>query len=182
LETFWRIYRRATDSPAGRFFALGTRIETNAALDHLRTTRCGSNSRKIWPAARAADPASPRETRTDPTGFLPVARKITACGHTGADRRGPYDKIAEAVGISRGSGQGARVSRRAHFAQRNSIRWVQRFGANEQRRKNKKSRGLSSSIAPLKTRIRRDLWPQMLQKLSQPPARVPWFDWRLLRF
>jgi hypothetical protein len=27
--------------------------------------------------------------------------------------------------------------------------------------------------------LRRDLWPQMLQKLSQPPAGVPWFDWVL---
>lgn len=25
----------------------------------------------------------------------------------------------------------------------------------------------------------RDLWPQMLQRLAQPPMRVPWFDWAL---
>ena len=33
------------------------------------------------------------------------------------------------------------------------------------------------------TELRRDLWPQMLERLSrQPvlsPARVPWFDWAL---
>lgn len=33
------------------------------------------------------------------------------------------------------------------------------------------------------TELRRDLWPQMLERLSRPPAlaaaRVPWFDWAL---
>lgn len=39
---------------------------------------------------------------------------------------------------------------------------------------------LKQSIAPLaNTELRRDLWPQMLQKLSHQPVRVPWFDWAL---
>ena len=39
---------------------------------------------------------------------------------------------------------------------------------------------LKQSIAPLTdTELRRDLWPEMLQKLSQQPVRVPWFDWAL---
>lgn len=33
------------------------------------------------------------------------------------------------------------------------------------------------------TELRRDLWPQMLERLSRQPAlaaaRVPWFDWAL---
>ena len=28
--------------------------------------------------------------------------------------------------------------------------------------------------------LRRDLWPDMLRRLEQPPPRVPWFDWALL--
>jgi hypothetical protein len=28
--------------------------------------------------------------------------------------------------------------------------------------------------------LRRDLWPDMLRRLEQPPFRVPWFDWALL--
>jgi len=28
--------------------------------------------------------------------------------------------------------------------------------------------------------LRRDLWPEMLRRLLQPPVRVPWFDWALL--
>jgi hypothetical protein len=29
------------------------------------------------------------------------------------------------------------------------------------------------------TELRRDLWPEMLKKLSEQPVRVPWFDWAL---
>ncbi len=29
------------------------------------------------------------------------------------------------------------------------------------------------------TELRRDLWPDMLKRLSRQPARVPWFDWAL---
>jgi hypothetical protein len=40
---------------------------------------------------------------------------------------------------------------------------------------------LKQSIAPIKdAELRRDLWPQMLQRLEQQqPIRVPWFDWAL---
>jgi len=39
---------------------------------------------------------------------------------------------------------------------------------------------LKRSIAPIgDTELRRDLWPEMLKKLSQQPLRVPWFDWAL---
>jgi hypothetical protein len=27
--------------------------------------------------------------------------------------------------------------------------------------------------------LRRDLWPQVLDKLNHQPLRVPWFDWAL---
>lgn len=39
---------------------------------------------------------------------------------------------------------------------------------------------LKQTIAPARnTELQRDLWPQMLQKLSEQPLRVPWFDWAL---
>ena len=39
---------------------------------------------------------------------------------------------------------------------------------------------LKHPIAPVAdTELRRDLWPDMLKKLSQQPVRVPWFDWAL---
>jgi hypothetical protein len=39
---------------------------------------------------------------------------------------------------------------------------------------------LKRSIAPIgDTELRRDLWPEMLKKLSRQPVHVPWFDWAL---
>jgi len=39
---------------------------------------------------------------------------------------------------------------------------------------------LWKAIPPVKdTELQRDLWPEMLQKLSEQPLRVPWFDWAL---
>jgi hypothetical protein len=40
---------------------------------------------------------------------------------------------------------------------------------------------LKQSIAPVRdAELRRDLWPQMLQRLdAAQPVRVPWFDWVL---
>lgn len=39
---------------------------------------------------------------------------------------------------------------------------------------------LKRSIPPVAdTELRRDLWPEMLKKLSEQPVRVPWFDWAL---
>jgi hypothetical protein len=40
---------------------------------------------------------------------------------------------------------------------------------------------LKQSIAPVRdAELRRDLWPQMLQRVDEAqPVRVPWFDWVL---
>ena len=40
---------------------------------------------------------------------------------------------------------------------------------------------LKQSVAPVRdAELRRDLWPQMLQRLDEAqPVRVPWFDWVL---
>jgi len=40
---------------------------------------------------------------------------------------------------------------------------------------------LRRAIPPVTDReLKRDLWPQMLRRLEQRPAQVPWFDWALV--
>ena len=40
---------------------------------------------------------------------------------------------------------------------------------------------LRKAIPPVADReLKRDLWPQMLRRLGERPAQVPWFDWALL--
>ena len=40
---------------------------------------------------------------------------------------------------------------------------------------------LRKAIPPVADReLKRDLWPQMLRRLEERPARVPWFDWALV--
>ena len=39
---------------------------------------------------------------------------------------------------------------------------------------------LRQSFPPVKTELRKDLWPDVLRKLDQHPVRVPWYDWALV--
>ena len=39
---------------------------------------------------------------------------------------------------------------------------------------------LNQSFPPVQTELRRDLWPDVLRKLDDHPARVPWYDWALV--
>jgi hypothetical protein len=39
---------------------------------------------------------------------------------------------------------------------------------------------LKQSFPPVKTELRRDLWPDVLRKLGDQPVRVPWYDWALV--
>jgi hypothetical protein len=39
---------------------------------------------------------------------------------------------------------------------------------------------LKQSMRPVDHELGHDLWPQMLQRLQERPAAVPWFDWALL--
>ncbi len=40
---------------------------------------------------------------------------------------------------------------------------------------------LRRAIPPVADRqLKRDLWPQMLRRLEERPAQVPWFDWALV--
>jgi len=38
---------------------------------------------------------------------------------------------------------------------------------------------LKQAMPPLEHDLQRDLWPQMLRRLEQSAAAVPWFDWAL---
>ncbi len=42
------------------------------------------------------------------------------------------------------------------------------------------SDALKQSFPPVKTELRRDLWPDVLRKLDLRPVRVPWYDWVLV--
>jgi hypothetical protein len=43
---------------------------------------------------------------------------------------------------------------------------------------------LKKSLPPIgaraETELQHDLWPSMRERLDEPPAAVPWFDWALL--
>jgi hypothetical protein len=39
---------------------------------------------------------------------------------------------------------------------------------------------LKQSVGRTDAELGRDLWPQMLHRLEEGPAAVPWFDWALL--
>ena len=39
---------------------------------------------------------------------------------------------------------------------------------------------LKQSMQPVTSELQRDLWPQMLRRLQERSAAVPWFDWALL--
>jgi len=39
---------------------------------------------------------------------------------------------------------------------------------------------IKQTLPPAEVELRRDLWPQMLRRLDERPASVPWFDWALL--
>lgn len=39
---------------------------------------------------------------------------------------------------------------------------------------------LKQNLHPATPELEHDLWPQMLRRLEERPAVVPWFDWALL--
>jgi RNA polymerase sigma factor (sigma-70 family) len=102
METFWRIYRfRSRFDPAGNFRAWARRIATNAALDHLRHARRETELPEDLPSAAAADPAVLLETRARiRQAFFQLPAKYRLVATLALIEEEPYDKIAEAVGIS----------------------------------------------------------------------------------
>jgi RNA polymerase sigma-70 factor, ECF subfamily len=102
VETFWRIYKyRAHFDPAGNFRAWARRIATNAAFDHLRRARRETELPEDLAAAGAADPAIRRETREQiKHAFLHLPAKYRLVATLALVEEEPYNRIAEAVGIS----------------------------------------------------------------------------------
>jgi RNA polymerase sigma-70 factor (ECF subfamily) len=104
VETFWRIHKyRARFDAAGNFRAWARRIATNAAFDHLRKSRHESELPEDLAGAGTADPAIRRETREQiKRAFLHLPAKYRLVATLALVEEEPYNKIAEAVGISAG--------------------------------------------------------------------------------
>jgi RNA polymerase sigma-70 factor, ECF subfamily len=105
IETFWRIYRaHARFDPRRSFGAWARRVATNAALDHLKTTRPEVALVQDLPAREAADPAVRRDIR-DRTqqAFRRLPAKLQAVATLALIEEQPYKEIAEALGISVGA-------------------------------------------------------------------------------
>ncbi|HEV1992902.1 MAG TPA: RNA polymerase sigma factor [Candidatus Acidoferrum sp.] len=102
VETFWRIYRsRLRFRPAGNFRAWARRIATNAAFDHLRTARRETELPDDLASAGVADPAVRRETRDRiKQAFFQLPAKYRLVATLALIEEEPYNKIAEAMGIS----------------------------------------------------------------------------------
>jgi RNA polymerase sigma-70 factor (ECF subfamily) len=102
VETFWRIYRsRARFDPAGNFHAWAHRIATNAALDHLRRSRRETELPEDLACPAKADPAVQRETREHiRQAFRQLPAKYRLVATLALVEEEPYDKIADAAGIS----------------------------------------------------------------------------------
>jgi RNA polymerase sigma-70 factor (ECF subfamily) len=104
VETFWRIHKyRARFDPAGNFRAWARRIATNAAFDHLRKARRETELPEDLAGPGAADPAVRRETREQiKRAFFHLPAKYRLVATLALVEEEPYNKIAEAVGISAG--------------------------------------------------------------------------------
>jgi RNA polymerase sigma-70 factor (ECF subfamily) len=102
VETFWRIYKsRSRFHPDGNFRAWARRIATNAALDHLRAARRETELPEDLASAATADPAVRSETRGQiRQAFFQLPPKYRLVATLALIEEEPYDKIAEAVGIS----------------------------------------------------------------------------------
>lgn len=102
VETFWRIYRsRARFRPDGNFCAWTRRIATNAALDHLRAKRRDTELDENFAAPARPDPAIRNEERQAlDKAFRQLPPKYRLIATLALIEDEPYERIAEAVGVS----------------------------------------------------------------------------------
>lgn len=102
VETFWRIYKaRARFDPAGNFQGWARRIATNAALDHLRSSRRESELPEDLASPPQPDSAVRGETRAQlKQAFYQLPAKYRLVATLALVEDEPYEKIAEATGIS----------------------------------------------------------------------------------
>ena len=104
VETFWRIHRaHARFRPDGNFPAWARRIATNAALDHLRRNRRETELPEDLPSPTRPDPAVQHDTgRKLRQAFAQLPAKYRLVATLALVEDEPYDKIADATGLSAG--------------------------------------------------------------------------------
>lgn len=131
VETFWRIYRsRARFRPDGNFLAWARRIATNAALDHLRKNRRETELPDDLPASPRPDPVLQHESRRKVRqAFRELPAKYRLIATLALVEEEPYDRIAEATGISAALVK-IRVFRAVRMLRRNLTAMGVTLGAN----------------------------------------------------
>lgn len=102
VETFWRMYRaHARFDPQCNCGPWLRRIATNVALDHLRRTRREVSLPHDVAAAENPDSAIQLETRQKiQSAFEALPARLRIVVHLGLVEDEPYDRIADALGIS----------------------------------------------------------------------------------
>jgi RNA polymerase sigma-70 factor, ECF subfamily len=105
VETFWRIYRaRARFNPANDFGGWAYRIATNLALSHVRRRPREQELPADVPEGPAADPVLQREEREQiRRAFQRLPAKFQVAATLALIEERPYQEIADALGISRGT-------------------------------------------------------------------------------
>lgn len=105
VETFWRIYRaHARFDPTHSFAPWARRIATNAALDHLKTTRPETDLPDNLPSPLLQDPGISEELRRKTArAFHRLPPKLQVAATLALIEEQPYKEIAEALGISIGA-------------------------------------------------------------------------------
>lgn len=105
VETLWRIYRaRQQFRPDGNFGAWARRIATNLALDHLQPKQPEQSLVAEPPGLPQPDCLLQRETReTIQRAFYRLPAKLRVAATLALIEEQPYDRIADALGISVGA-------------------------------------------------------------------------------
>ena len=105
VETFWRIYRaHARFDPARSFGPWARRIATNAALDHLKSSRPETELPDHLASPQLPEPGISEEIRRKTArAFRSLPPKLQVAATLALVEEQPYKEIAEALGISTGA-------------------------------------------------------------------------------
>jgi RNA polymerase sigma factor (sigma-70 family) len=119
VETFWHIHRaHARFDPKRSFGAWARRIATNAALDHLKTARHGTDLPDDLPSRSLPDPAISQELRRKMArAFRRLPPQLQVAATLALIEEQPYQEIADALGVSTGVVK-VRVFRARRFLRR----------------------------------------------------------------
>jgi RNA polymerase sigma-70 factor (ECF subfamily) len=105
VETFWRIHRaHARFDPTRSFGAWARRIATNAALDHLKTTRRETDLPDDLPSRPLPDFGISEELRQKmANAFRRLPPQLRIAASLALVEELPYQEIADALGVSTGA-------------------------------------------------------------------------------